>query len=128
MIARYSRRLPATVWAIDTDDFADAEQVQQELANCVRPMLDYLSPEYRRALQMTDLDGVTQAAAAQEEGITVSGMKSRVQRARKQLAEMFTQCCTLTLDVRGFPMEYRPRAPCQHNSSPDDPDNTCGCR
>jgi RNA polymerase sigma-70 factor (ECF subfamily) len=113
--------------AIDTDDFADAEKVQQELANCVRPMLEYLSPEYRRALQMTDLDGVTQAAAAQEEGISVSGMKSRVQRARKQLAELFTQCCALTLDTRGFPMEYTPRANCGHDEDRNQADSGCGC-
>jgi len=105
----------------------DADTVQRELANCLRPMLDDLSPAYRRALQMTDLDGVTQAVAAEQEGISISGMKSRVQRARKQLAELLTQCCALTLDARGQPLEYTPRAPCQHNSSPDDPDNTCGC-
>lgn len=111
----------------DTDDFADAEQVQRELANCIRPMLDYLSPEYRRALRMTDLDGVTQAAAAREEGISLSGMKSRVQRARKQLAELFTQCCALTLDARGFPMEYTPRADWGNGEFGTQADSGCGC-
>lgn len=90
-------------------------------------MLDYLSPEYRRALEMTDLDGVTQAAAAEAEGISVSGMKSRVQRARKQLAELFTQCCALTLDARGLPMEYTPRTNCGHGESGNQAGSGCGC-
>ena len=91
-------------------------------------MLEDLSPAYRRALELTDLDGVTQIAAAEQEGISVSGMKSRVQRARKQLAELLTQCCALTLDARGQPLEYTPRAHCQHSHSVDEPDNACGCR
>ena len=109
------------------DGLDDADAVQRELANCLRPMLDDLSPAYRRALQLTDLDGVTQIAAAEQEGISVSGMKSRVQRARKQLADLLTQCCALTLDARGQPLAYTPPVHCQHNRSADEPDNACGC-
>lgn len=104
---------PGDRLADDVGDFADADSVQRELANCLRPMLDELSPAYRRALQLTDLDGVTQVAAAEQEGITVSGMKSRVQRARKQLAEVLTRCCALTLDARGLPIDYEPQENCQ---------------
>jgi RNA polymerase sigma-70 factor (ECF subfamily) len=39
-------------------------------------------------------------------GISLSGMKSRVQRGRKRLAELLGQCCALTLDGRGLPMDY----------------------
>lgn len=103
--------------AIDVDD---ADTVQQELAGCLRPLLGSLSPEYRRALELTDLSGVTQAAAAHREGISVSGMKSRVQRARKQLAELLNRCCTLTLDTRGMPMDYK-HASCGHGQSASQP-------
>lgn len=112
----------------DVGDLTDAETVQRELANCLRPLLDDMSPAYRRALQLTDLDGVTQVAAAEQEGISVSGMKSRVQRARKQLAELLTRCCALTLDARGLPLDYTPPAHCHRNDSTDEPDTTCGCR
>jgi RNA polymerase sigma-70 factor (ECF subfamily) len=53
---------------------------------------------------MVDLDGIPQAGAAQREGVSLSGMKSRVQRGRRRLAELLGQCCTLTLDARGVPM------------------------
>jgi RNA polymerase sigma-70 factor (ECF subfamily) len=97
----------------DVGDLTDAESVQRELANCLRPLLEDMFPAYRRALQLTDLDGVTQVGAAEQEGISVSGMKSRVQRARKQLAELLTRCCALRLDARGMPMDYEPPANCQ---------------
>lgn len=118
---------PGERLANDVGLLTDAEAVQRELANCLRPLLDDMSPVYRRALQLTDLDGVTQVAAAEEEGISVSGMKSRVQRARKQLADLLTRCCSLTLDARGLPLEYTPRAQCQHSESIEEPDTTCGC-
>jgi RNA polymerase sigma-70 factor (ECF subfamily) len=112
----------------DVGDLTDADNVQRELANCLRPLLDELSPAYRRALQLTDLDGVTQAAAAEQEGITISGMKSRVQRARKQLADLLTRCCALTLDARGVPMDYKPPADCQRATSAGTADASCGCQ
>ena len=39
-------------------------------------------------------------------------MKSRVQRGRRRLAELLGQCCTLTLDARGVPMDYDARPGC----------------
>ena len=111
----------------DVGQITDAERVQRELANCLRPLLDGMSPAHRRALQLTELDGVTQVAAAEQEGVSVSGMKSRVQRARKELAGLLNQCCTLTLDARGLPTEYTPPAHCQGSDSVDKPAGGCGC-
>lgn len=46
---------------------SDDEQagVLGELANCMRPLLAGLSPEQRRAVELTELDGVSQAGAAE---------------------------------------------------------------
>jgi RNA polymerase sigma-70 factor, ECF subfamily len=86
--------------------------VLAELANCLRPLLTTLPAEQRRAVEMIDLDGMAQADAAQHEGVSLSGMKSRVQRGRRRLAELLGQCCALTLDARGVPMDYTPRRRC----------------
>ncbi|WP_242656980.1 sigma-70 family RNA polymerase sigma factor [Mycobacterium lehmannii] len=104
---------PGDRLASDVTSYDDDHRVHRELAACLRPMLDQLSPEYGRALQLTDIDGVTQAAAAELEGISLPGMKSRVQRARKQLAALLTKCCALTLDARGMPMDYTPPPNCE---------------
>jgi len=92
----------------------DDREVLTELASCLRPLLGGLCLPQRRAVEMIDLDGVSQADAAQREGISLSGMKSRVQRGRRRLAELLGQCCALTLDVRGVPMDYvaPPRCGC----------------
>lgn len=86
--------------------------VVQELSACLRPMLEGLPAEQRAAVEMIDLDGMSQADAANQAGISLSGMKSRVQRGRRRLAEILGQCCALTLDGRGVPMDYEPPPGC----------------
>jgi RNA polymerase sigma-70 factor, ECF subfamily len=84
----------------------------QELSACLRPMLAGLPEEQRAAVEMIDLDGLSQADAAERAGVSLSGMKSRVQRGRRKLAELLGQCCTMTLDGRGVPMDYEPPPGC----------------
>jgi RNA polymerase sigma-70 factor (ECF subfamily) len=91
----------------------DETAVLNELSACLRPLLAGLPVEQRRAVEMIDLDGVPQARAAQREGVSVSGMKSRVQRGRRRLAELLERCCALTLDARGVPMDYARRPECE---------------
>ncbi|MEM9492625.1 MAG: sigma-70 family RNA polymerase sigma factor, partial [Myxococcota bacterium] len=79
--------------------------VAQTLPMCIQR----LAPPYRDALQMTELDGLTQADAAARAGISISGMKSRVQRGRKQVLESLRRCCAFTLDGRGRVMDCERR-------------------
>jgi RNA polymerase sigma-70 factor, ECF subfamily len=96
-----------------TDDRPN--EATRELARCLRPMLQQLPPGARDALVRVDLDGQTHQQAAVQVGVSVSGMKSRVQRARRQLRELLETCCAVGLDARGAVSTYRPAAP------------TCGC-
>lgn len=84
----------------------------RELSACLRPMLGGLPPEQRDAVQMIELEGMSQADAADRAGVSLSGMKSRVQRGRRRLAELLGQCCALTLDGRGVPMDYEAPTDC----------------
>jgi RNA polymerase sigma-70 factor (ECF subfamily) len=101
---------PADVAIVDPQSEDEPSGVLDELAGCLRPLLGGLPPEQRRAVEMIDLDGLPQAGAARREGVSVSGMKSRVQRGRRRLAKLLGQCCALTLDARGLPMDYVPMA------------------
>ena len=87
----------------------DDEAIWDEIVACLQPFLDGLSPDQRKALELTDLGGLTQAQAADEIGISVAGMKSRVQRARRQLLSDLQECCAITVDGRGRPIEWRNR-------------------
>jgi RNA polymerase sigma-70 factor (ECF subfamily) len=94
----------------------DQAAVLAEVAAVLRPIVAQLPHDYRRALELTDLGGRTQADAAQIEGVSLSGMKSRVQRGRRQLAVLLSQHCEITLDATGMPADCTPRAggcPCE---------------
>jgi len=98
----------------DAEDLADAQAVDpadvasedegaavRELAACMTPMLQRLPPVYREAIRLTELEGLNQADAARRSGVSVSGMKSRVQRGRRQLRAVLEDCCRIELDRRG---------------------------
>jgi RNA polymerase sigma-70 factor (ECF subfamily) len=96
-------------------------EARAELAACLEPLLAQLPTIYREALQLTDLDGLTQAAAAARVGLTTSGMKARVQRGRGQLKALLTDCCEIALDRRGGVIDYRPQSDdcsCRASSAP----------
>ena len=84
-------------------------QLRTELAACLRPMLDRISKDYREAVTLVELEGLTHQAAAKRLGLSVSGMKSRVQRGRKQLKQMLQDCCLIQLDRRGGVADYELR-------------------
>lgn len=87
----------------------DQDAVVSDLAGCIRPLVAALPEDYRRALELTDLQGLTQAEAASIEGISVSGMKSRVQRGRRLFAALVRGCCEVTTDSRGEVVDFNLR-------------------
>jgi RNA polymerase sigma-70 factor (ECF subfamily) len=91
---------------IDEDDGA----VERELASYVAPFVAMLPSPYREALTLTELQGLTQKHAAEMLGISLSGMKSRVQRGRQHLRKALEDCCHIALDARGRVVACEPRA------------------
>jgi RNA polymerase sigma-70 factor (ECF subfamily) len=80
------------------------------LASCIPPSLLRLSVADRDTLARVDFGAQSQVAAAVALGVSVSGMKSRVQRARRRLKAVIEECCTVTLDRRGGIADIAPRA------------------
>jgi len=113
----YRRELPVGTTAEDLPDDArpvesDADEASalQELAGCLRPLLARLGTRDRDALRLIDVEGLTQVEAARRLGVSVSGMKSRVQRARGRFRTVIEACCRVELDRRGGVLSYEPRA------------------
>ncbi len=97
----------------------ESGQLRTELTRCLRPMLDRLSSDYRDAVTLVELEGLTQQAAAARLGLSLPGMKSRVQRGRKQLKQMLERCCVIQLDRRRRIIDYEMRnARCESCGGP----------
>jgi RNA polymerase sigma-70 factor (ECF subfamily) len=114
------RELPAgaasdveAAWHHAQDGIGDSDvaspAVRRELAACLGPMMAQLPPLYREAVTVVDLEGLPQQEAAARVGITVSGMKSRVQRGRQALQSLLHACCQFDRDAGGRVTDYQPR-------------------
>jgi RNA polymerase sigma-70 factor, ECF subfamily len=83
----------------------------------MQPLLRLLSEADREALTLIDVQQVTQVDAARQLGLSVSGMKSRIQRARHRLKTVVEECCRVQLDRRGGVIAYERRGTCGCNTS-----------
>jgi RNA polymerase sigma-70 factor, ECF subfamily len=88
--------------AMDTDP----EVFNPQMASCLRPLLEDLPEPYREAVQLAEMEGMTQAAIAQALGVSVSGIKSRVQRGRQKLKALLQSCCLIQMDAVGNVIDY----------------------
>jgi RNA polymerase sigma-70 factor (ECF subfamily) len=71
-----------------------------------------LPEKYGRALLLADLEGRSQQEVAAALGLSLSGAKSRVQRARRMLRAAFLKCCHFEFDGRRRVIAYAPRCGC----------------
>lgn len=82
---------------------------EAKLSGCMGELVERLPEPYRTAIRLTEMDGVTQAEAARIAGVSVSGMKSRVQRGRERLRVILLDCCRIELDCRNAVVAYQKR-------------------
>lgn len=91
------------------------ENLNGEVAACLGPVIEELPEGYRRALVLADLEGRAQKEVAEELGLSLSGAKSRVQRARTKLRSALLSCCRFELDQLGNVLDWQPRGKtCRH--------------
>ncbi len=101
-----------------TDEMADTTPVDVQpaapvdaLAECVARTLSELSTEDSAILRACDIEGQTQRAFAQAQGLSLSAVKSRLLRARRRLRERLTVACQVTFDADGSVAAHVPRPP-----------------
>ncbi len=99
------RELPELAESLDGEDEVD-------LRPAIRRMIAALPPEFRDAIVLTEFQGLSQVELAERLGISVSGAKSRVQRARARLRVMLDDCCHFEFDRRGKVIDAVPRKGC----------------
>jgi RNA polymerase sigma-70 factor (ECF subfamily) len=112
IVDHYRRRRPAEL-PEDVAETSPAKDISAEVASWLDPMMALIPEEDRDALRLTELQGLSQKELAERLGISVTGAKSRVQRARARLKEAVLDCCHIELDRRGQPIDYtRKRRDC----------------
>ncbi len=106
------RKTVAGLPEIAVEDEYDEGNVHAELSPAVRELVETLPEPYRQAILLTEYEGLNQRELAGRLGISISGAKSRVQRAREQMRDALLSCCHFEFDVRGTLFEVRERCCC----------------
>lgn len=107
-------------------DAAGSGEARTELSHCVQPFIRALPAHYRDAVQLSEIQGLTQQSTADQLGLSLSGAKSRVQRARRLLADRILECCRLEFDSAGSIMSYQSRGCSQCGSTGEAGCEHCG--
>ncbi len=79
----------------------DDNNLNAEVASWLVPMISQLDEPYREALVLTEVEGLSQVELAERLGMSRSGARTRVQRARAKLRGVVERCCAITTDRRG---------------------------
>ena len=90
----------------------NSEEIMSEALEDMVKMMKELPPEYCEALCLTELGNLSQKEYAEKIGISYSGAKSRVQRARKMLKDSLMNCCHYKFDKYGTIIEIYPANCC----------------
>jgi RNA polymerase sigma-70 factor (ECF subfamily) len=93
----------------------DNDEEWRELGKCVLPMIERLPEGYRKAILLSEIDGLPLKEVAERLNLSLPGTKSRVQRGREKLKKAFLDCCHVKFDSRGKPVDWWPKDSCARN-------------
>jgi RNA polymerase sigma-70 factor (ECF subfamily) len=105
----YRRRAPRPNSPVEAADVSLGEELDgnhnHAVGACLKRMAAQLPDKLRDAVLLYETEGLSQAEIAEMLQISLSGAKSRIQRGRRQLEELFRACCKVELDRRGNVLE-----------------------
>lgn len=91
----------ATVELLELNLTEEPTEKRLGCTQCLMPLIETLPQKYQEAIVAIELEGLSQKAYAQQLGISYSGAKSRVQRAKIKLQELFVHCCGFKTNALG---------------------------
>jgi len=79
----------------------ELEESKQDFSSCLTSFIEQLPEKDQEALNKTAFGNVSQKEYAKELQLSYSATKSRVQRAREKLKDLFVACCAIETDHYG---------------------------
>lgn len=109
--AKPTAELPAALTAEPADEIA---QFRQAVMATTQRFLEELPEAYREPVRLAELEGLPLAKIALRSGLSLTAVKSRVQRGRSMLKKKLQDCCRFEFDRHGkvIGWERRDAKPC----------------
>ncbi len=83
-----------------------------ELSACILPFIEELPEEYRQLLKLSEIDGVSQKEIAKNLQMNYITVRSKIQRGRQRLKQLFSECCEIEKGGRGSILCYEKKVNC----------------
>ncbi len=116
-IIDHFRKESIAIQAVDLDWESDMKALNECASQCVVEALAMLPDKYREALELTELQNISQLQLAERLQISYSGAKSRVQRARQMLKEKLDELYRIEMDKYGNVVVCEHKGPCKCSES-----------
>jgi RNA polymerase sigma-70 factor (ECF subfamily) len=98
---------------IDVNVFeSDDPDPTKGLDQCMSSMIGLLPGEYRDIIIDSEIRGIRQKELAEKYGMAYPSMRSRVQRGRERLKQLFYNCCHIETDKHGNILAAQGRSDC----------------
>lgn len=110
---RPTEELPA---ALATEPSDEVAQLRLAVMNTTRRFLEDLPEAYREPVRLAEIEGLPLAKIALRSGLSLTAVKSRVQRGRAMLKKKLQDCCRFEFDRQGKVIGWERRKPTR-----------CGC-
>lgn len=89
------------------DDYSpEVDNYNSETASCLLKIAELLPTKDKEAIIESDFNGIQQNLLGEKWGMSNSGAKNRIQRARKKLRDTLYKCCEVKSDQQGNIIEF----------------------
>jgi RNA polymerase sigma-70 factor, ECF subfamily len=114
MINDYYRKSKGSIKAElrDLPEKPASVNMNEHFAKCLSSFIHKLPAKYKEAITLVEINKMDQVKLSQHLGISYSGAKSRVQRAKELLKGLFLQCCNVTTDKYGNIVGHKTKSAC----------------
>lgn len=91
----------------------DTDTAVEELSNCcIAPFVNQLPEDYRTLIRLSDLEEVPQKEIAARLNMNYTTVRSKVQRGRAKLRDLFSDCCHMIQGGKGSIMDFEKKNEC----------------
>ena len=91
----------------DLQEEVPEPQAISTLSECIRPIIEELPETFRLPILLSEIHGKKQKTVAEELGLSLPAVKSRILRGRKKLKDLMAKRCTFYHDENGQLVDYK---------------------
>lgn len=85
-----------------------SEEQQLHIKTYLRTVIQNLPEDYRKLIEMSEFQGLSQKEIAEELGMNYTTVRSKIQRGRQKIKKTISDCCEIIQGGKGSIIGYKP--------------------